>query len=347
LYTTTSPIGTGVAGFAEGRKQRDDELYRQAVQHLAEANAKREAEQFASEKLGGFKKSKLDEYNNPIGYEDNTANIGQAVKRYPEAYLKVLQNEMPERPDPDSVEARQKAQEQAKQDAILQAKSAGLPTDPFLTPETPGAPASQPQGYDFNPGKIQDPTKPQPLLARVDKPPVQGTLNGEKVKVDPSLLQADSYELGKYIGNINGVDTSVVDPKKTGLNYDVGATAVANLPDEKVLPATPKVFGEDLPTAEQMAAIDRQRFSGQKDAIRDVKIADLPPSVRQKLGYPEGYQGTLDREVVQELIKASTEKPKDTDAGIDALSLSAIKSIEGGTPLSAAADDLVKSKVIH
>lgn len=300
LYNNKSGLDEAVSGFMEGRKFKQDELYRQALQRMA-------ADEFAKKELGGFQSPTYNEGGYYAGMEKNSANVDQAVKRYPDAYLNKPIPGTPAMPDP-AVKAEENAStERLRLKALEEAKRMGTPTDPFLTPSSPGAPAMEPSPQPQQIGASQPLAKvlsPSPLLKSRD---VAKQEEENAYLRDTNLNPELKIPAGTIARNASGQLVSDLNKK-----IDFGdKTVPGNDLPERIIPATPPVQDPTLPTLEQMAAIDRQRFSGQKDAAKNVSLGVLPPETRVALGFPADYTGEVPESLLIKMLDNLKQKAVD------------------------------------
>jgi len=251
-----------VSGFMEGRKFKQDELYRQATQQLA-------AQEAALLKMGGYMKPSAAQGGYVSGYEENQDNIrrdqGPMESNVPQFFKKVLNPATPPSPDPmvavDKNITVERARKAAEAEAARNA-SAGL------------------QATDRAPQSMDMPSGPQPLL----KPKDKTEFVGEPKPIVPGVS---------------------IQPVKQELNFEdrpvVGPTVA-----DRELPAQPEVV-QDFNPSPMMRAKIQEMMTAQaaKDTDPQVPVNSLPPNLREKLGIPADFQGSIRSSILKEMIQGS------------------------------------------
>lgn len=301
-YSNVNGLDQAVSGFMDARKQKQDELYRQATQQMA-------AQEAALLKMGGYMKPTAPQDGYSSGFEENQANVGRdqgpMEALAPQFFKKVLNPAKPEQP--------------------AEAWDISPSGKRFkIFPDSPQA-TQQPE-----PQRVPQ-SSPAPLLK-----------NKEAIKLDPLAAQAD-----KVIYNES--DKKFVGQKPDGtLQYAAPAakSEVSGLPGVALegtpgVPAQPEQANNFNPSPMMRAKI-QERITSQasKDTDPEIPVNSLPPNLRDKLGIPQDFQGSIRSSILKEMIQGSYKEQPKPAAVISPDIVDAIKSIESGDPLSSVARSL-------
>ena len=328
-----------ISGFMEGRKFKQDEAYRKALDMM-------KAEEFAKKELGGFQKRTVGPEGYTSGFEANQPNVDQAIEHSPEAYLNKGMSGTPDRPDPAVALEKNASTERARLAALEASKASGFPTDQYETPASPGAPEMPPPPPQPEIGAshpLAQALSPQPLLKSKESVKQEAAFSNKPGNISDQTARGAEIrkeDLGEpqLVGSEGGINRYLQYANKAAVNQgkDAAVDLLEPLPEDKIIPGTPPTPPK-LPTLEQMAAIDRQRFSGQKDASKDISVDTLPIDMRRSIGIPDEYHGTIDRDILKALIEGVTKKKETVDKSLHNAVYEAADSILNGVPVATAA----------
>lgn len=326
IYNDVSPLAAIVGGAFEGLDYANKRKDRKFDEREKVNEAKSSREEFASEKVKGYRTPKYDKDGNFLGYIENEE--AKARNRPIQRTLAPQFSERIVQPEKEA-EVSELLPENAikpKEEGIEYTPS-GKPIKTFFesTPQTQAPTPASPPGA------------PKPLLKDKDQEKLLAQTANEVIKVKGAAAQADSIVPGEkaYAGkNPEGVDTYVQNVAKSK----------QSLPGLELSgsPAQPEIKEEYNPTPEMLAAIDERITSPAKaDSDRLIPVSSIPIAIQQKLGI-EGM-----REIPASVFKGLLEFNKPTRANTPQSQLSpetydAIAAVEGGVPVSTAARQLAE-----
>ncbi len=350
-----------VSGFIAGRKFKQDEAYRQAVQDLNERTALGKMSEFAKQQGKGQIRPGVNDQGRMTGlFEQDEERVqrDQPVleKAFPELFKEVINKGRAAMPDPSVAAANNASTERAKLAAIEEDKKNGIP---FVDPSSPGAPSDVPAPtpqIDYA-KPVTDALNPQPLLkGKEEKPAFSDAVSGDSTKLQG--VAAKNYLSGaeletdpsrkEYLGNVGGVDRYLEPVSKTGINKkdDTTVGLVDPYVEPKMLPAVPEKVQKFNPSEMLRAGmIERLSSASAKDSDPIIPYNSLTPAQRSTLGIPENAEGGQRASVLKEFIQLAGKSLEKDNKNISPMTLNAVKKIESGTPFSQAADELAKEQM--
>lgn len=318
FYSSESPLDAAVSGYMAGDKYKSDKLHQQALDDLAYAQDRRQAEEFGIDKVKGYKSPNFSD-SGPRGlfqgYSENTdamdrnRPIEKAIA--PEFFSKTLNPGKDASPDPGPPIMNDAIQAKAKAEADAEARRNNETT--------------------------------------VDGEPMPGSREPNSAPMPPkSILEAPAKESKQVIGAPKQVSPGLsVLPTKQTIDFNQDASVKGDVALPKTLPSEAPVVQDFNPTAEMMAAIqDRVTAKPQKDSEQSIPVNTLPRNLRDKLGISPEFKGSIPSSILKEMIQGAykTVPAAAADKSLNPLTTDAISSIEKGVPLSSAARMLAKNQ---
>lgn len=311
------PLSEGGIGssYLEGEKHKNDQLYRQAMQDLQYANARKDAEEFASTKLHGYRSPVFNDKGLFTDYKENTSNIARnkpiLEKNFPQYFSTEVSPAVPEREDPAVAIAREKSNKDAAAAAELEDRinqNTPVPKNPIM----------------LDIGRYLQSTGMQQSLPQ--KP--------------NSILEDPKKDTSEFIGEPKSLAPGLlIQPQKQSFNYDDRNVIGDNI-KEKILPAIPAVKEALNPTPEMLAGMQTRMLAApQKDSEEMIPVLNLPQSLRDKLGIEPTFKGSIPSSLLKEMIQGSyraTPTEKSLTANIDPIAYNYADQVRNGVPLGRA-----------